>query len=428
MRWVKVTALCVLGVSLCLGSTGCFTSGVSRVLPGDSLLDDLTEPAAPQVTRLQQSDPQAFPQDPKSNPPPLPASPTLLPPPIQPPQLSTPPAQAPLAQPPLSQPPLPQRPDVQQTSLRGTNNVRVAVRAWVNGRPVFDCEVMHILQSRRTWYDVMKLPEPQRSEQMATQFTEALDTVIEQEVMYQDAVKKLEKNNSRTLDKLRQAAAAEFEKDLRRIRDSKQVPEGELREFEASMRRHMERSFISMEYVRSRIFPYMNSRIGHDEIKDYYDKHRNEFQTVDTVEWQDVFIAVSPKLPTSADAKRFAEGLIGQCRTVEDFNSLAQFDDGDSKFRKGMGMGTRKGEIKPPEVEDILFRLKEGQVGPVVELSTGVHIIRVVKREFAGQIPLNEAVQNQIRNKLRGQLVDREYRRIVRELKDRSVIERVSAN
>src|SRR5262249_6402002 len=152
-----------------------------------------------------------------------------------------------------------------------------------------------------------------------------------------------------------------------------------------------------------------------------YRTHLNEFQKVDAVEWQDIFIAVSPKLPTAGDAKRFAEQLIAQCRTVEDFNSLSQFDDGDSKFRKGMGMGTRKGEIKPPEGEDILFRLEEGQVGRVVELSTGVHIIRVVKREFAGQIPLNEAVQNQIRNKLRSQLVEREYRRIVRELKDRSV-------
>src|SRR5262249_14408708 len=151
--------------------------------------------------------------------------------------------------------------------------------------PIFDCEVMHILQSRKSWYDVMKLSEPQRSEQLATQFTEALDTVIEQEVMFQDAVKKLEKNNPRTLDKLKQAAATEFEKDLKRIRDSKQVPENEVKEFEASMRRHMERSFISMEYVRSRIFPIMNSRIGPDEIEDYYGTHLTEFQKLDTVEW-----------------------------------------------------------------------------------------------------------------------------------------------
>ena len=54
---------------------------------------------------------------------------------------------------------------------------------------------MQILQSRRGWLELQRLPEPQRSEQMATAYNEALDTVIEQEVMYQDAVKKLEKNN-----------------------------------------------------------------------------------------------------------------------------------------------------------------------------------------------------------------------------------------
>src|SRR5262249_4284444 len=111
----------------------------------------------------------------------------------------------------LQQTSLPQPPDVQQASLKETNNTRVSVRAAVNGRTVFDAVVLHILQPRRTWYDIMKLPDPQRSEQMAAAFSEALDTVIEQETMYQDAVKKLEKNNPRALEKLKQAAAAEFE-------------------------------------------------------------------------------------------------------------------------------------------------------------------------------------------------------------------------
>src|SRR5262245_42430139 len=324
MRWAQVAAL-VLGVSLCVAGAGCFTSGVSRVLPGDSLLDDLTEPAAPNLTRLQQS------EDLKAKapePPPLPAPPastnqtgsqtlpagqakselqSLKPPPVQPAAL-----QPPVAPPPQSAgvPPLPKvslpkpqssapQPDVQQASLKGTNNARVAIRAWVNGRPVLDTEVMHILQSRRTWYDVMKLPEPQRSEQMATAFSDALDTVIEQETMYQDAIKKLEKNNPRALEKLKQAAAAEFDKELRRIRENnKQVAEEEIKEFEASMRRHMERSFVSMEYVRSRIIPYMNSRISLEEIERYFTDHPSEFQKQDAVEWQDIFIAVSPKLPT----------------------------------------------------------------------------------------------------------------------------------
>src|SRR5207248_11014153 len=125
-------------------------------------------------------------------------------------------------------------------------------------------------------------------------------------------------------------------------------------------------------------------KIGFEEIKDYYDSHPGEFQKIEAVKWQDVFIAVGPQHPTLADARRFAEELIAQCRTGADFSRLSQFDDGDSKFRDGEGLGARRGEIKPPELEDALFKLRDGQIGPIVALSTGVHIIRVVKRDPGG--------------------------------------------
>jgi len=102
---------------------------------------------------------------------------------------------------------------------------------------------------------------------------------------------------------------------------------------------------------------------------------------------QDVFIAVGPKYPTPADAKRFAEDLIARCRTAEDFAKVLAYDDGDSKFRGGEGLGQRRGEIRPPELEPMLFQMREGQIGPVFELPTGVHVFRVMKREYAGQMP-----------------------------------------
>jgi peptidyl-prolyl cis-trans isomerase C/foldase protein PrsA len=178
-----------------------------------------------------------------------------------------------------------------------------------------------------------------------------------------------------------------------------------------------------MEYMRSRIFPLINQGIGFQEIKDYYDTHPSEFVKVESLKWQDVFIAVGPKHPTLAHARRFADDLIATCRTGDDFVKLVQFDDGDSKFRGGEGQGTRRGEIRPAELEPYLFKLRNGQIGPVVELSTGVHIFRLVERDPGGPVPLNEAVQNQIRTRLRSQLADREYKRIIRELKTRAVID-----
>ena len=58
----------------------------------------------------------------------------------------------------------------------------------------------------------------------------------------------------------------------------------------------------------------------------------------------------------------------------------------------------------------------------MIPYSTGVHLVRVTKRENAGQLPLDDQVQKSIRKKLENQLADREYRRIVRELRTRAVV------
>jgi parvulin-like peptidyl-prolyl isomerase len=312
---------------------------------------------------------------------------------------------------PTNRPPVPPPPGgVQPVNLRSFTSTRVAIRAHVNGKPIFDDDVMQLVGPNLRYLQGMS--EAKQAEKVAELYNQALDKIIEDEIMYQDAVRKLEKINPRALDKLKSLANEEFEKILRRIRDSK-MPEDQVKEMLPSLRRQNERNFVAVEYVRSRIMPILQSRIGH---------HRNEFQKLDTVQWQDVFIVAGGKHPTVADAHRFAEDLIAKCRDSADFAKLVAYDDGDAKLRNGEGAGQRRGEIRPPEVEDILFNMKDNQV-EIVDIATGVHIIRLVKRENAGQIPLNEATQKQIRRKLENQIVQREYQRIVRELKQRTVIE-----
>jgi len=329
-----------------------------------------------------------------------------------------------------SQPPSAAQPDaaIQQVSYANRGKVRVAVRAWVNGRPIFDDEVLQGAgpEIRR----VYSLPESQRSEKMTELVNAVIDQIIDQELMYQDAVKKIEKNGKHMLEKLRDFVDLEFDKQVQKMRDAK-VPEDQIREFEPTARRMLERNLISTEYARSRIKPTLDS-IGMRDIREYYETHLNEFMTVDKVVWQDIFIPTSKNLPTVEDAKRFAEGLLSKCRTAEQFNQLMVYNEGDSKLRGGEGLGQRlghrrengeweSGDIRPLELDEPLSKLGEGQIGPVIPFSTGVHLIRVTKREYKGQLPLNDQVQKQIRKKLESQLADREYRRIVRELRTRAV-------
>ncbi|HEV3204695.1 MAG TPA: hypothetical protein VGY77_09935, partial [Gemmataceae bacterium] len=61
--------------------------------------------------------------------------------------------------------------------------------------------------------------------------------------------------------------------------------------------------------------------------------------------------------------------------------------------------------------------------GPVVEITTGFHIIKLIKRDYAGLVPLDEKTQGEIRKKLQNMVVDRETKRLVVELKRDATIE-----
>jgi parvulin-like peptidyl-prolyl isomerase len=400
MAWGNRILGGILAVAIGVLPAGCIADRTARIDTGHGLLTDFDE--TPRLTRAQVPEP------------------------------GTPPAGAPragLTLPTAQSNLLPQGNPVVTTSATIINpqqaaaliegsRVRLKVRAWVNGRPIFDDELMHAVGPFLA--EASKLQEPQRSEKVAEMFSTALEHMIDQEVMYQDAVKKLEKFNPKALGKLKEMVNNDFEKRLKKMRDAG-ITEDAIREFGHIAHRMMERDTIATEYARNRIRGFIEQQVTLEVVQEYYEQHKNEFVTFDKVHWQDVFIAVGPRHPTMADARRFAEGLIAQYRTDEDFAKLRLHDDGDSKLRGGEGFGHLRGEIRPPELEAALFELQEGQVGPVVELPTGVHVFRVLKREYAGILPMNDQTQKQIRRKLESQIAEREYKQLVRELRSRAV-------
>jgi hypothetical protein len=111
-------------------------------------------------------------------------------------------------------------PGVTQASLSLSSNVRVQVRAWVNGRPIFHDEL--IQAAGPDLNRVMRSAAPgQQGDEVTKLLNVVLEQIIDQEVMYQDAVKKLEKNNPPALVKMKEYVDLEFDKSLKRMRDAK---------------------------------------------------------------------------------------------------------------------------------------------------------------------------------------------------------------
>jgi hypothetical protein len=318
-------------------------------------------------------------------------------------------------------------------SIDGRFSVRV--RAWVNNKAIFDDEVRNRLP-REQLLAVMRMPPEQRDAEMQKLFQATLDNLIEGELLKQDALRKLAKN-PKYLEKILTESARESEKQIRAIIKSNGA--GDIESFKVgleargttleSLRNQFERDFIAGEYLKVLIYPRLRV-VNHEAIRDYYDQHLNEYQRVERIKWHDIFIAVGPNHPTMAHARQLAEQLVECWRNGEDISKLTQFDDGEARYRKGEGSGELKGQIMPRELEPYLFAMKEGEIGPLVELSTGIHIFRLIKHEPAGVIPFDEKIQQSITNKLKGDMFERERKGIVRELREKAniFVDRPTAN
>jgi peptidyl-prolyl cis-trans isomerase C len=306
-------------------------------------------------------------------------------------------------------------------------SVAVQIRATVNGVAILDEEVRSAIYP--ILMAIQRLPEPERSTRRKEVFAKQIDHLIEREVILQEALARL-KDHPQVMEKFKEAAAKEFDKKIRSVRESQHVKTDE--EFKALLtaqgltlahvQRQIEREFMATEYMRNLILPALE-RIGHEQIEDFYLKHPEEFQVQDTVTWQDIFIDAA-KHPNRDAAHQFATQLVAKARAGEDFKSLiTRYDQGDSSYRNGEGYGHHPGEIKPAEAESILFRMRAGEIGPIIETRNGFHVIHLVKRDYKGLKPFDVETQRAIKKKLEMETWEREYKRIVARMKSEASIQ-----
>jgi parvulin-like peptidyl-prolyl isomerase len=301
--------------------------------------------------------------------------------------------------------------------------------ATVNGEAILEEEVR--AACFQTLAAMAQLPDNERRQEANKVVNAALNQIVDREIVLQDMVSKLKQRAPKLLDKLKEAAGKEFERQvMRSLRENgKFKSEIELQDFFRSqgitldvVRRQWERNFMAMEYLRN-IAQNSADKIGHVEALDYYLKHPDEFKVDDNVQWQDLFVAVS-KHPSRDAAQAYAAALSERVKHGEDFVTLAKdYDNGDSSLRSNAeGIGRKHDEIKPAEAADMLFKLKDGET-TVIPISTGFHVVKVVRREYAGALPFDAKVQKQVKEKLRGEMGQREMKRIVAELKRNAIVE-----
>ncbi len=323
-----------------------------------------------------------------------------------------------------------QKSDVQPASGTTANNGQIAVklRASVNTIPILDDEVREAMAQYVG--ELIQTPEALRPQKQQQIYERELQRLIERELVLESAYERMKiAGKLDIMTKLQKEAEKEADKQLREIKTRIGAKSEE--QFKAmlqaqglsvsGMRRQFERNFMMIEYVRNIVYPVVE-RIGLQQVRDYYQQHPDEFKTEDHVTWQDIFIDAS-RFQTPAAARQFAEQVRAAAVAGQDFPTLVkQHDNGDARLRNGVGLGEKHGEIVPVQVEPTVWLLKPGEVGPVVDLGFGFHIVRVADRNYAGMKPFDEACQKEIRKKLTGIIADREYKKLVDDLRKKATV------
>ncbi|MDB5307580.1 MAG: hypothetical protein JWO38_1782, partial [Gemmataceae bacterium] len=266
-------------------------------------------------------------------------------------------------------------------------------------------------------------------------YAEELKRIIERELILDEMYTRLKKGKKgNVIDEIKEFAGKAADRQLQALRKRWKVEsEDEFRSILTGqgltlpvVRRQIERQMMAEEYVRS-MLKEKGKSVGLSEIRDYYDKHPDDFRTTDRVKWLDIFVSYN-KFPTQREAYDYATAVHQKAAAGADFAALSeQYDHGlagqQKGPQKGVGLGQKRGEIQPADVEPTVWALQSGQVSGLIETPAGYHIVKVAERELAGVRPFGEDIQAEVRRKLLDKMHLQEHKRLVENLWWRGVVD-----
>jgi len=134
---------------------------------------------------------------------------------------------------------------------------------------------------------------------------------------------------------------------------------------------------------------YMNAdiEISEDELKTYYDSHKDEFQEEEKRKIDYVIFPTTPTAKDSMEQQDQAERLLQRAKSGEDFAELAEIYSEDTGTKqKGGDLGFFERGTMVEAFEEAAFNAEVGTIVGPVETQFGLHIIKVEeKRENDGK-------------------------------------------
>ncbi len=173
----------------------------------------------------------------------------------------------------------------------------------------------------------------------------------------------------------------------------------EAQNYSLSRFRTLEREKIIVQAMRSKNIK-SNLMVPPAKVEDYYRSHRELFANKAQVKLRMIMIPGKGDAGPNDPQKSMAEEIRGKLITGADFDKMAQMYSEDSTRDLGGDWGWIDDKTLSPQLSEVAFKLKPGEISKVVSLSNNFYILKVEARQGGELRPLKD-VRSEIEARLR---------------------------
>lgn len=176
--------------------------------------------------------------------------------------------------------------------------------------------------------------------------------------------------------------------------------------------------------------------VSEDEARKYYDTHPQDFTTPSAVTLKEILVEVPAAKPPQGqpagqqmlnvaldeEAKQKAEAARARLVAGEDFAKVAgEVSDAPSKANGGLIGPVDRSQLAPA-LQQVIEKLKVGEVGPVIRTTRGYQLLKLEAATEAVLQPFDQA-RDQIADRVFNEKRRGELEKYVKKLRDQAIIE-----
>ena len=248
---------------------------------------------------------------------------------------------------------------------------------------------------------------------------EVLDRLIGQEVLYQEAKRLKIKAAPESVEDELEKIESRFptKEDYRKAVKAQGLTPEEIR---IGIERYLAIRQLTDQEVRSKI------RISDEEMKRYYDGHREQFKLPEQIRLRLLLVGVDPA-GLSEDwekGRRRAQDLADRAKKGEDFAELVrQFSDETDWKAKGGDTGLlHQGRLPYVEIEPLAFAQEAGSISDPIRTLFGYVVCRVEEKKPAQQLAFEDLNKDLLRKEMQGSATEAKLKEWIDGLRSKAEI------